>query len=98
MLRLQGFAGGLVEDSDAAGIAAHVAGCEQCIRAIQEFRTDGGGGVHTLDAAPAVDSPDTFITTSGEPADDEDLLAILQPSNDPSVLGRIGEYEVSREL
>jgi serine/threonine protein kinase len=97
-LRLHGFAGGLLEDRDAAGIAAHVAGCERCNRAIQEFRTVGGGAGRTQDGVPADDSPNTVITASGGPADDEDLLAILQPSNDPSVLGRIGEYEVSREL
>lgn len=66
---------------------------------IDDFRSDPGAG-QTIDGFRRRQSPLNVPTVTNIQSEDtdEDVFAILQPSNDPKSLGRIGEYEVSREL
>ena len=104
VLCLRGFAGGFLDASDAGRVAAHLAECPRCRHDVDEFWAGTPGSEPTLGVAPDARPPDsvpTLIDTSdADEGGDEaaDLLAILQPSNEPGVIGRIGEYQVSREL
>ncbi|MBO0701226.1 MAG: serine/threonine protein kinase, partial [Zavarzinella sp.] len=97
---LRQFASGLLDAYSAERVAAHVAGCQRCERAIEEVRADDGSSEPTLDEARHGRWPDAAATISGAaPEDtDEDQLAILRPVDDPGLIGKIGEYQVSREL
>ena len=94
------FAEGILLPAEAASISAHVASCDRCRAVVEKLRGGSCIGGSTLDLGPPVARPNGVLSvTDNAPEDtDEDVLAMLQPSGDPKAIGKIGEYEISREL
>ncbi len=94
--RLRQLLDGELEPSVETDVTQHVGTCEVCRRQLESFAADESWWQGTRDALSA-ESDSNGVWSSHEPADNSPPnipLDFLAPSDNPAMLGRLGEFEI----
>ena len=93
---------GQLADVESADVVSHIESCSDCREQMQSLAAGDGWWLDTRDALSGLDSDQpSFVAddTDGHAHDSTSVpLDFLSPSDNPAMIGRLGEFEIIEEI
>ena len=98
--QLNALLNGTLADQDESAMADHLSRCDRCVQELERQAADHSrwnDAQRFLKDPPEVENQDTSLANSDQklPLSVRQVLGLLDPTDDPKCLGRIGGYEVT---